>query len=109
LADARNEADSAVYSAEKLLRDLGDKVTQEERTKVQSKIDAVKAALGKEDVLAIKSACEDLTKDLNELAVRLYSQATQGQAGAGVAGQSTSQDSSGGPTVDAQYKDQGQA
>ncbi len=109
LADARNEADSAVYSAEKLLRDLGDKVTQEERTKVQSKIDAVKAALGKEDVLAIKSACEDLTKDLNELAVRLYSQVTQGQAGAGVAGQSTSQDSSGGPTVDAQYKDQGQA
>lgn len=109
LADARNEADSAVYSAEKLLRDLGDKVTQGERTKVQSKIDAVKAALGKEDVLAIKSACEDLTKDLNELAVRLYSQATQGQAGAGVAGQSTSQDSSGGPTVDAQYKDQGQA
>ncbi|NLG94137.1 MAG: molecular chaperone DnaK [Acetomicrobium flavidum] len=109
LADARNEADSAVYSAEKLLRDLGDKVTQEERTKVQSKIDAVKAALGKEDVLAIKSACEDLTKDLNELAVRLYSQATQGQAGAGVAGQSTSQDGSGGPTVDAQYKDQGQA
>ncbi|HOJ81511.1 MAG TPA: molecular chaperone DnaK [Acetomicrobium flavidum] len=109
LADARNEADSAVYNAEKLLRDLGDKVTQEERTKVQSKIDAVKAALGKEDVLAIKSACEDLTKDLNELAVRLYSQATQGQAGAGVAGQSTSQDSSGGPTVDAQYKDQGQA
>ncbi|AFM21001.1 chaperone protein DnaK [Acetomicrobium mobile DSM 13181] len=109
LADARNEADSAVYNAEKLLRDLGDKVTQEERTKVQSKIDAVKAALGKEDVLAIKSACEDLTKDLNELAVRLYSQATQGQAGAGVAGQSTSQDGSGGPTVDAQYKDQGQA
>ena len=109
LADARNEADSAVYNAEKLLRDLGDKVTQEERTKVQSKIDAVKAALGKEDVLAIKSACEDLTKDLNELAVRLYSQVTQGQAGAGVAGQSTSQDSSGGPTVDAQYKDQGQA
>lgn len=109
LADARNEADSAVYNAEKLLRDLGDKVTQEERTKVQSKIDAVKAALGKEDVLAIKSACEDLTKDLNELAVRLYSQATQGQAGAGVAGQSASQDSSGGPTVDAQYKDQGQA
>jgi len=109
LADARNEADSAVYNAEKLLRDLGDKVTQEERTKVQSKIDAVKAALGKEDVLAIKSACEDLTKDLNELAVRLYSQATQGQAGAGVAGQGTSQDSSGGPTVDAQYKDQGQA
>jgi len=109
LADARNEADSAVYNAEKLLRDLGDKVTQEERTKVQSKIDAVKAALDKEDVLAIKSACEDLTKDLNELAVRLYSQATQGQAGAGVAGQSTSQDSSGGPTVDAQYKDQGQA
>ncbi|HPU69518.1 MAG TPA: molecular chaperone DnaK [Acetomicrobium flavidum] len=109
LADARNEADSAVYSAEKLLRDLGDKVTQEERTKVQSKIDAVKAALSKEDVLAIKSACEDLTKDLNELAVRLYSQATQGKTGAGVAGQSASQDSSGGPTVDAQYKDQGQA
>jgi len=109
LADAKNEADSTVYNAEKLLRDLGDKVTQEERTKVQSKIDAVKEALGKEDVLAIKSACEDLTKDLNELAVRLYSQATQGKAGAGVAGQSTSQDGSGGPTVDAQYKDQGQA
>jgi len=113
LADARNEADSAVYNAEKLLRDLGDKVTQDEKSKVQSKIEAVKQALSKDDVLAIKSACEDLTKDLNELAVRLYSQAAQEKAGVGSAGTSeagkSQENPSEGPTVDAEYKDRGEA
>ncbi|MEG3065868.1 molecular chaperone DnaK [Acetomicrobium sp.] len=113
LADARNEADSAVYNAEKLLRDLGDKVTQDEKNKVQSKIEAVKQALSKDDVLAIKSACEDLTKDLNELAVRLYSQAAQEKAGVGSAGTSeagkSQENPSEGPTVDAEYKDRGEA
>ena len=113
LADARNEADSAVYNAEKLLRDLGDKVTQDEKSKVQSKIEAVKQALSRDDVLAIKSACEDLTKDLNELAVRLYSQAAQEKAGVGSAETSEagkSQENPGeGPTVDAEYKDHGEA
>ena len=113
LADARNEADSAVYNAEKLLRDLGDKVTQDEKSKVQSKIEAVKQALSKDDVLAIKSACEDLTKDLNELAVRLYSQAAQEKAGVGSAETSeagkSQENPSEGPTVDAEYKDRGEA
>ncbi|KRT35681.1 molecular chaperone DnaK [Acetomicrobium hydrogeniformans] len=110
LADARNEADSAVYNAEKLLKELGDKVTQEEKDKVGSKIEAVRQALSKDDVLAIKSACEELTKDLNELAVRLYSQASQGKAGVGTAEEGSQQSGSGdGSTVDAQYKDHGQA
>ncbi|MEN2996697.1 MAG: molecular chaperone DnaK [Acetomicrobium sp.] len=109
LADARNEADSAVYNAEKLLKELGDKVTQEEKDKVGSKIEAVRQALSKDDVLAIKSACEELTKDLNELAVRLYSQASQGKAGVGTAEEGSQQSGSGdGSTVDAQYKDHGQ-
>lgn len=110
LADARNEADSAVYNAEKLLKELGDKVTQEEKDKVGTKIEAVRQALSKDDVLAIKSACEELTKDLNELAVRLYSQASQGKAGVGTADEGPQQSGSGdGSTVDAQYKDHGQA
>lgn len=110
LADARNEADSAVYNAEKLLKELGDKVTQEEKDKVGSRIEAVRQALSKDDVLAIKSACEELTKDLNELAVRLYSQASQGKAGVGTAEEGSQQSGSGdGSTVDAQYKDHGQA
>lgn len=110
LADARNEADSAVYNAEKLLKELGDKVTQEEKDKVGSKIEAVRQALSKDDVLAIRSACEELTKDLNELAVRLYSQASQGKAGVGTAEEGSQQSGSGdGSTVDAQYKDHGQA
>lgn len=80
---------------------------------MQSKIEAVKQALSKDDVLAIKSACEDLTKDLNELAVRLYSQAAQEKAGVGSAGTSeagkSQENPSEGPTVDAEYKDRGEA
>src|SRR5690606_30970929 len=50
MAEARNEADSTVYSAEKLLRDYGDKLPDSAKQETQSKIDAVRSALEGDDL-----------------------------------------------------------
>ena len=54
--DARNEADSMVYNIEKSMNDFGDKVTEDDKAKVQPKLDALKEALKGTDIEAIKSA-----------------------------------------------------
>ncbi|HKM32172.1 MAG TPA: molecular chaperone DnaK [Oscillospiraceae bacterium] len=70
--DARNEADQLVYSTEKALADFGDKVTDDERTKVNEKLEALKEALKGEDIAKIKEAQEALQKDFYEVAGRIY-------------------------------------
>lgn len=70
--DARNEADQLVYSTEKALTDFGDKVTDDERTKVNEKLEALKEALKGEDIAKIKEAQEALQKDFYEVAGRIY-------------------------------------
>ena len=58
-AEVRNNADTLVYSTEKVLREHGDKITGDEKDKVESALAALKEALAGSDVNAIKSATED--------------------------------------------------
>ncbi len=74
LAEAKNEADSLIYNTQRLLKDLGEKVSPQEKQRIEGEIDAVKRALESNDVSAIKQACETLTKSLHELSQRLYQQ-----------------------------------
>lgn len=109
LADARNEADSLIYNTEKLLKDLGDKVTASEKAQVEQEIESLRNVVKGEDVQAIKSSCEKLTSRLHELSSRLYAQAQAQQAGGGAAdsAQAPGGAPNEGPTVDAEFRDQG--
>ena len=72
--DARNAADNMVFQCEKTLTDLGDKVSADEKAKVQSKIDALKEALKGTNTDEIKSKQEDLQKDFYEMSAKMYQQ-----------------------------------
>ncbi|HOA77510.1 MAG TPA: molecular chaperone DnaK [Thermosynergistes sp.] len=109
LADARNEADSLIYNTEKLLRDLGDKVTASEKAQVEQEIESLRNVAKGEDAQAIKSSCEKLTSRLHELSSRLYAQAQaqQAEGGAADSAQAPGGAPHEGPTVDAEFRDQG--
>ncbi len=79
--DARNEADQMVYQIEKSMTDFGDKVTDDDKAKVQPKLDALKEALKGTDIEAIKTAKDELQKEFYEVAGKIY-QAQGAAAGA---------------------------
>ena len=79
--DTRNEADQMVYQIEKSMTDFGDKVTDDDKAKVQPKLDALKEALKGTDIEAIKTAKDELQKEFYEVAGKIY-QAQGAAAGA---------------------------
>ncbi len=89
LVEARNHADALIYSTEKSIKDLGDKVDEETRKNVETAIDPLKKAMEGEDTEEIKRLSEALTQVSHKLAEAMYKQASQdgaGQAGSGPEG-----------------------
>ena len=80
LAEVRNEADSMIYSMEKSLNELGDKIAIADRNTVLEKIAAMKKALGSNDLATIRGALEELTKASHKVAEEMYKH-TSAQAG----------------------------
>ncbi len=72
--EVRNNADSAVYQSEKMLKDLGDKVPAEVKTEVEGKIAALKTVMGARDVADIKAKTEELTQSLQKIGEKMYQQ-----------------------------------
>ncbi|MGI6585968.1 MAG: molecular chaperone DnaK [Gracilibacteraceae bacterium] len=95
--EVRNNADSLVYQTEKNLKDLGDKLTSEDKARIEAELNNVKEALKGTDTEAIKAAAEELTKVFYDISGKIYqaNAGTQGPAG------EASQDDN---TVDADYK-----
>jgi molecular chaperone DnaK len=83
LIEAKNNADQLVYSTEKTIKDLGDKVDASEVEKANAAKDKVKAAIDSDDLEQIKSATEELTEIVQQLSVKLYEQAAQAQQAQG--------------------------
>ncbi len=80
--DARNTADSMVFQCEKSLNDFGDKVSADEKSSCQAKIDALKEALKGTDIEAIKAKQKDLETEFQAIATKVYQQAAQAQQAA---------------------------
>ena len=78
--EQRNQADQAVYAAERMLKEMGDKVAASDKQAVESAMEEVKKALEKNDATAIKSALEQLTQVQHKMAETLYKQAAPGAA-----------------------------
>lgn len=70
--DTRNEADSMVYQMKKSMNDFGDKVTADDKAKVEPKIAALEEALKGSDIEAIKKAKEELQNAFYEVAGKVY-------------------------------------
>src|SRR5438034_21679 len=90
--ESRNEADNAVYRSEKMLKENADKISGDDKSKMQSAIDEVKAALKGQDSSAIKSASEKLNEAWQAVSAELYKAASEkaragrGQPGGGQSG-----------------------
>jgi molecular chaperone DnaK len=82
MVETKNQADSLVYSTEKSLKDLGDKVDAETKSKVEQEVESLKKIIEKGDnVDELKQGIESLTQASHKLAEIMYAQATQDQAG----------------------------
>nr|WP_274528672.1 molecular chaperone DnaK [Paenibacillus piscarius] len=82
LVEAKNGADQLVYSTDKVIKDLGDKVDASEIDKANAAKDKVKAALETDNLEEINAATEALNEIVQQLSVKLYEQAAQEQQGA---------------------------
>lgn len=104
LVEAKNGADQLIYSVEKTIKDLGDKVDPSEIEKANQAKEKVTAALATDDLEQINASVEELTQIVQQLSVKLYEQAAQeGQAAEGAepeAGAAKGKDN----VVDADYE-----
>ena len=85
-AETRNRADTLVYQTDKLLREQGDKISDEEKSAVEDKLRDLKEALAGQDVEAIDGAVEVLMMASQEFTQKLYEAAAEQEAPAGAAG-----------------------
>jgi molecular chaperone DnaK len=86
LIEARNHADSLVYSVEKNVKEFGDKVDAAEKTKIEEAITKTKKALEGDDIEAIKKAQDELMTVSHKLAEAMYAKTAGGQGGPGADG-----------------------
>ncbi len=81
--EARNQLDSLIYTTEKSLKEFGDKVDSGEKQNIEDAIAKAKKAMESNDVSAIKSAQEELTRSSHKLAEAMYAKASQSRKGQG--------------------------
>ena len=110
-AEAKNRAEQLVYQTEKSLKDYGDKISDEDRSSVESALTNLKEKLAGDDTVAITSATEALQQASYKLAEAVYAQAQPGP-GQGEPGATTTTDQgtttqADGDVVDAEIIDEG--
>jgi len=105
-AETRNIADSLVYTTEKTLTEVGDKLPSDLKNKITDSLNALKEAMKGTDTAAIKAKSDELTKIVQEAGAEIYKQtaAQQQQAGAEQAQPGAEPQGDGAKTVDAEYK-----
>jgi molecular chaperone DnaK len=80
LVEARNHADALIYSTEKSIKDLGDKIDAATKSKVEATIAPLKTAMEGDDAQEIRRLSEELTQASHKLAEAMYQQASQKDA-----------------------------
>jgi len=79
--EVKNRGDALAYETEKNLKELGDKVDAESRSKVESALETLKKAVERNDTAEIRTASEALTSVWNEVSSKLYAEASKDQGG----------------------------
>ncbi len=97
--EVRNTADTAVYTAEKTLKESKDKIAADDQKKIEDAVAALKTSLEGDDVEEIKKKMEELTEAVYAVTAKLYQEAQKAQAEAGAAGAEKTDDN----VVDADF------
>ena len=107
--EIRNNADSLIYTSEKTLDELGDKVSEDEKSNVEKLVGELRELIAGDDIESIKSKTEELEKVVQEIGAKIYQQAqaeAQAQQAAGQDPNAGAQDAPNDDddTIDADYK-----
>lgn len=106
LAEARNNADTLVYSVEKSLKDYGDKLTEAEKKDIETALEKCKKVKDtSNDPAEIKTAIEELTKASHKIAEHMYKAAQEHQAGGGSGSTESKAKSAEEEVVEAEFED----
>ncbi len=72
LAETKNQADSLIYAAEKMLKDYADKITETQKEDVEKAVEKLREAISGEDIQMIKDSMEELTKAIHVISTAMY-------------------------------------
>ncbi len=111
-AETRNEADALVFQADRLVADLGDKLSEEEKTEIGNKTEAVREALKGTDAGAIDSTKQQLTEVLQRVGTKAYEASGTPGDGNGTGGspdgeapEAATEEEGEGETIEGEYKE----
>ena len=110
LVDARNKADGMIHAVKKSMADLGDKVTSDERAKIEAAINDLESVIKKDDKDTIEAKTNALVEASGKIAERAYQQNAQAQPGQADAGNATGSanagnNAGGDDVVDAEFEE----
>jgi len=100
LVEAKNLADNTIYTAEKLLKDAGDKISADLKKEVEDKVAAVRSALSSENSETLQKSVQELNDSLQKVGTAMYSQQQGGPSAGPDAGQSENPGSNQAPGSD---------
>jgi molecular chaperone DnaK len=103
--EERNLADSAAYRSEKSIAELGDKITPEQKSELESRVADVRAALSTDSVDRIKSSREALEQAFHKISEAIYRQSPGGAPGGDFGGEQPGQGSPSDDTIEGEYKE----
>ncbi|MCK9152553.1 molecular chaperone DnaK [Methanobacterium alcaliphilum] len=102
--EVRNNADSMIYTSEKTLEELGDKVSGDKKESVEKLVSELRDLVAGDDIVAIKEKTEELTKVVQEIGATIYQQAQQEQAQQQAQQEDAQQDAGDDEHIDADYE-----
>ncbi|KZX10248.1 molecular chaperone DnaK [Methanobrevibacter filiformis] len=80
--EVRNNADSMIYTAEKTTEELKDKISDDEKSKIEDLVKELRELISKDDLPAMKEKTDELTKVVQEIGAKIYQEAAQAQQAA---------------------------
>jgi molecular chaperone DnaK len=107
LVELKNQADNVIYTTEKLLKEQGDKISQQDRLALESALNNLKSAINTDDAIAIKRAMDEVTNVTYRISQELYKHAStsyQSSATGGTSSTSGTQEEGKERVVDTDYK-----
>jgi len=109
LIELKNQADSLIYSVEKNLKEMGDQIDAEQKSKIEESIVKLRKAMEQDDIDAIKAAQEEMTEASHKLAEAMYAKATaketEGAADASAEGEQAESTKADDDVVDADFEE----
>jgi molecular chaperone DnaK len=103
--ELRNQADQMVYQAEKVLKENADKIPEDVKTEIDSKMEALKEASKGSDMNALRRAMDEFNEALQKVGQHIYQEAGAANSPQGSAGQSSGEEKSQDDVVDADYRE----